>query len=81
MAGQPGALHLGIVIFSVGKSPDQEVDIHVTGNTVLNVTEPAINFGFIVGRIVVERNTITPVLSWAPAPIRTPSAFSAQVVI
>jgi hypothetical protein len=59
MAGQPGPLHLGIVILSVGKLPDQEVDIHVAGNTVLNVTEPAINFYFIGGRVLVERNTIT----------------------
>jgi hypothetical protein len=59
MAGQPGALHQGIVMFSVGKSPDQEVDIHVGGNTVLNVTEPAIDLGIIGGRILVERNTIT----------------------
>jgi hypothetical protein len=59
MAGQPGPLHLGIVILSVGESPDQEVDIHVAGNTILNVTEPGINFYFIGGRVLVERNTIT----------------------
>jgi hypothetical protein len=59
MAGHPGALHLGIVIFSVGTSPDQEVDIQIAGNTVLNVTEPAIDLQYIAGRIVVERNTIT----------------------
>ena len=46
-------------MFSVGKSPDQEVDIHVAGNTVINVTEPAINFRLIGGRILAERNTIT----------------------
>lgn len=59
MAGRPGALHLGIVVFSVGKSPDQEVDIRVAGNTVLNVTEPGINFRIIGGRVLAERNTIT----------------------
>jgi hypothetical protein len=59
MAGQPAALHLGITFFSVGTSPDREVDIHIARNTVLNVTEPAIDLGFISGRILLERNRIT----------------------
>ena len=41
---------LGIVIFSVGRSPDREVDLNVSGNDIKNVTEPAINFRYVGGR-------------------------------
>jgi hypothetical protein len=47
----------GIVVFSVGV-PGAEVEAHVSGNTVRNVTEPAINFRRIAGRAFIERNTI-----------------------
>ncbi len=58
MGAIPGTLSLGIVIFSVGKSRDQEVDIYVSGNNIRNVTEPAINFRVIGGRAHVERNVV-----------------------
>jgi hypothetical protein len=58
MGATNGALSLGIVIFSVGVSPDREVDIYVSGNNVRNVTEPAINLRVVGGRAHVERNTI-----------------------
>lgn len=35
---------LGVTVFSAGQSPDKEVDIHVSGNRIRNITEPAINF-------------------------------------
>jgi hypothetical protein len=54
----PGAQTLGIAIFSVGKSPDKEVDIYVSGNNIRNSTEPAINFRVIGGRASAERNVI-----------------------
>jgi hypothetical protein len=47
----------GIVVFSVGV-PGAEVEAHVSGNTVRNVTEPAINVRHIAGRAFIERNTI-----------------------
>jgi len=62
---------LGITIFSVGQSPDREVDIHVSGNDIKNVTEPAINLRRVGGRARVEGNVITtgPVSSQkAPVP-------------
>lgn len=48
---------LGITIFSVGVA-GAEVEAHVSGNTIRNVTEPAINFRRIVGRASIERNAI-----------------------
>ena len=59
MGAPSGALALGIVMFAVGTSPDQEVDIYVTGNNIRNVTEPAINFRVIAGRAHAERNVVT----------------------
>ena len=50
---------LGIVMFAVGKSPNQEVDIYVSGNNISNVTEPAINFRVVGGRVNIERNRIS----------------------
>lgn len=49
---------LGITIFSVGQSPDNEVDIYVSGNTIRNVTEPAINFRRIGGKAHITGNVI-----------------------
>jgi hypothetical protein len=59
MGAPAGALALGIVMFAVGKAPDQEVDLYVSGNNVRNVTEPAINFRVIGGRAHAERNVVT----------------------
>jgi hypothetical protein len=49
---------LGIVVFGVGTA-DAPVDAHVTGNTIANTTEPAINFRQIEGRAMVSQNVIT----------------------
>jgi hypothetical protein len=49
---------LGIEVFSVGQSPDNEADIYVSGNKISNTTEPAINFRRIGGRVLVEGNVI-----------------------
>jgi hypothetical protein len=59
MGAPAGTTSLGIVIFAVGRSPDQEVDIYVTGNNVRNVSEPAINFRVVGGRAHMERNVVT----------------------
>jgi hypothetical protein len=50
---------LGITIFSVGQSPDKEVDVSVSGNKIRNITEPAINLRRVGGRAHVERNVLT----------------------
>jgi hypothetical protein len=54
----PGAQTLGIAMFNVGRSPDKEVDIQVSGNNIRNSTEPAINLRVIGGRAYAERNVI-----------------------
>src|SRR5579871_3433683 len=58
MGATPGRLSLAITIFSVGVSPDHEVDIYVSGNNIRNVTEPAINLRVVGGRAHIERNVI-----------------------
>jgi hypothetical protein len=62
-------LTLGILIFSVGV-PGAEVEAYISGNTIRNVTEPAINIRRVVGRVDVERNVITtgPLAGSAPRP-------------
>src|SRR5262249_41285573 len=50
---------IGIAIMTVGRSPDSEVDVFVTGNNVRNVTEPGINVQLVGGRVRVQRNVIT----------------------
>lgn len=50
---------LGITVFSAGQSPDNEVDIYVSGNHVKNTTEPAINFRHVGGRVHVENNVLS----------------------
>jgi hypothetical protein len=57
---------LGVLIFSVGV-PGAEVEAYVSGNTIRNTTEPAINFRRIVGRAYVERNVITTASVTDPA--------------
>jgi hypothetical protein len=78
MAGAANTLALGIVLFAAGSSPDQEVDIDVSGNSIRNVTEPAINFRIIGGRANAERNTISTggVAGGTPDAIRVVGAGS-----
>jgi hypothetical protein len=49
---------LGVTVFSVGVE-GAEVDAHVIGNRIRNVTEPAINFRRLVGHAAIEHNVIT----------------------
>lgn len=58
MGGPPASLALGVTIFAVGRSPDKEVNILVSGNKITNLTEPAINFRVVGGRACAERNVI-----------------------
>ena len=50
---------LGIVVFAVGKSPDQEADLYISGNNIRNSSERPINIYAVGGRAYVERNVIT----------------------
>jgi hypothetical protein len=58
LGGKAGTQALGVVMFNVGRSADKEVYIDVSGNRITNVTEPAINFRVIGGRVYVERNVL-----------------------
>jgi hypothetical protein len=56
--GTAADIALGIAIFSVGVA-GAEVEAYISGNTIRNVTEPAININRVVGQVYVERNAIT----------------------
>jgi hypothetical protein len=59
LGGPPVALSLGVVMFNVGKAPDNIVNIYVSGNNIRNSTEPLINFRIIGGQAYAERNVLT----------------------
>ena len=48
---------VGVLMFSVGV-PGAEVEAYVSGNTIRNTTEPAIDCRRIVGRAYIERNVL-----------------------
>jgi len=56
--GTTGSI-LGIVVFAVGKSPDKEADLYVSGNNIRNCTERPIDIYSVGGRAYIERNVIT----------------------
>lgn len=60
---------VGVLIFSVGV-PGAEVEAYVSGNTIRNTTEPAINFRRVAGRAYIERNVVATgsVVAAAPRP-------------
>ena len=49
---------LGITVFSVGLSPNNEARIYIIGNKIKNTTEPAINIRHVGGQAFVEGNEI-----------------------
>ena len=59
LQGTVGANFLAIVVFAVGKSPDKEADLYVSGNNIKNSSERPINIYAVGGRAYVERNVIT----------------------
>jgi hypothetical protein len=59
MQAQDGHNYLGIVVFGAGKSPDQEVDLYISGNQITNSNERPINIYSVGGRAYIERNVIT----------------------
>ncbi len=54
-----GANYLGICALAVGKFPDKEADLYVSGNTITNSNERPINIYAVGGRAYIERNVIT----------------------
>ena len=58
VGAMPGTQTLGIAMFAVGRPPDKEVSILVSGNRIRNVNEPAINFRVVGGRAYTERNLV-----------------------
>ncbi len=58
VGAMPGTQTLGIAVFAVGRFPDKEVNILVSGNNIRNVNEPAINFRVVGGRAYAERNLV-----------------------
>ncbi len=59
LQGTAAGTYLGILVFAVGKSPDQEADLYVTGNNIRNSTERPVNIYAVGGRAYIERNVIT----------------------
>ena len=56
--GSGGEYALGVVVWSVGRSPDAEVTLDITGNTILNTTAPAIMVRRANGHVRVSGNTV-----------------------
>ncbi|MBV9081783.1 MAG: hypothetical protein JOZ62_03845 [Acidobacteriaceae bacterium] len=65
---------IGLLIFSIGISPDREVDVYVSGNNIRNVTEPAINIRRVGGRAHVESNVLIT------APVSSTTALRPEVI-
>jgi len=59
LQGTAAGTYLGIAVFAVGKSPDQEADLYVSGNNIINSNERPINIYSVGGRAYIERNVIT----------------------
>ena len=59
MQGGADGVYLSILMYAIGKSPDHEADLYVSGNDIRNVTERPINLYAIGGRVYIERNRIT----------------------
>jgi hypothetical protein len=59
LEGTAAGTYLGILVFAVGKSPDQEADLYVSGNNIRNSTERPVNIYSVGGRAYIERNVIT----------------------
>jgi hypothetical protein len=58
MQGVENTITLGISVAAVGKSPDREVDLYITGNNIRNTTERPMNLYLNDGRAYIEQNVI-----------------------
>jgi hypothetical protein len=52
----------GVFVFSVGQSPDREVDLLILGNTIINTTSSTVNIRHVAGRARVIGNTLRTAL-------------------
>jgi hypothetical protein len=59
LQGTAVGTYLGIIVFAVGKSPDQEADLYVSGNNMRNSTERPVDIYAVGGRAYIEGNIIT----------------------
>jgi len=59
--------------------PDREVDLYISGNTIRNVTEPAIHLRRIGGRAHVEGNVITTGLVFSQTTPRREAIRAANI--
>jgi hypothetical protein len=75
VGGTAGDHTLGIVVFGVGKTPEQEVDLYVSGNTIRNITRRAIDVNAVGGPVHIERNRIVSGAIASPAGL-TPDAIN-----
>ena len=58
-AAADGRAVLAIAIVGVGRSPDQEADLYISGNNIRNSSERPIEIYSVGGRAYIERNVIT----------------------
>jgi hypothetical protein len=77
VGGTAGDNTVGIGIFSVGKSPDKEVDLYVSGNNIRNITERPIDINQVGGRVQIERNVIATGAIAGPSAGVTPDGIHA----
>ena len=59
LQGAVGGSYLGIIVLAVGRSPDKEADLYVSGNNIKNSNERPIDIYSVGGRAYIERNVIT----------------------
>jgi hypothetical protein len=58
-APEGGGPFIAIEYIGVGKSPDREADVYISGNNIVNSSERPINIYSVGGRAYIERNSIT----------------------
>ena len=75
LGGTAHDMTMGLQIFSVGKAPDREVNLYISGNRIRNVTERAVNIRQAGGRVHIERNVISTGSIVGPAGGAAPDAI------
>jgi hypothetical protein len=58
LQGVENTITLGIAVSAIGKSPDREVDLYISGNNIRNSTERPMDLYLNDGRAYIERNAI-----------------------
>jgi hypothetical protein len=68
---QTQAINIGVL-----GSPDKQVDLHVSGNTIRNVTERVIDVKSVAGRVYIDRNVVTTGATAGPSNGVTPNVIN-----